>query len=327
MGELISVIVPVHNAEKYLTKCIDSIIVQSYQNLEIILVDDCSDDGSALICDNYAKKDTRILVIHKEVKGGEGGAKARNEGIAYASGNVFYFMDSDDYIEGNALAQMYKIMCKEQSECVVTSFHYVDSGENELTWRTPELSSYCAMSGKEAAKVFLTTMNIEGFSWNKLFRREILMDNQIRFDESMNSFVDMYGMFKAVMNCSKVSFYDAKPYYYRQHDVSCVHTMNQRKLGNYKKVIWQVASFAVENGMKKESEFFRLHRMTLQLFDTVKKKKNYEETAWKQIKQEYKWSVIFGKSLWEVYRSIFFYWKQDRLKTGIKLFLVWLNFK
>lgn len=327
MEELISVIVPVHNAEKYLPECIDSIITQSYQNLEIILVDDCSDDRSPSICDDYAKKDSRIYVIHREVKGGEGGAKARNDGIDHASGSVFYFMDSDDYIESNMLARMYDIMCREQSECVVSSFHYADSEGNELSWRVPELSSCCVMSGKEAAKIFLTTLNIEGFSWNKLFRREILMEHQIRFDESMNSFVDMYGMFRAILNCSKVSFYDAKPYYYRQHNVSCVHTMNQRKLGNYKRVISQITALADENGMTRESSFFCSYRMTLQLFDTVKAKKNYDKAVWKQIRQEYKWSVIFGRSLWKVYQKIFSYRQQDRMKTGIKLFLVWINFK
>lgn len=327
MEELISVIVPIHNAENYLSGCIDSIITQTYQNLEIILVDDCSDDRSAAICDDYAKKDSRIHVIHKQVKGGEGGAKARNEGINYASGSVFYFMDSDDYIESNMLTHMYDRMCTEHSECVVSSFHYVDSEGNELPWKVPKLSSYCAMTGKEAAKIFLITLNIEGFSWNKLFRREILTEHQIRFDESMNSFVDMYGMFKAILNCSKVSFYDAKPYYYRQHDVSCVHTMTQRKLGNFKRVITQIKSLADENGMDKESDFFYSYRMILQLFDAVKGKKNYDKAVWKQIRQEYKWSALFKRSLWKVYQTIFFYQEQDRVKTGIKVFLVWLNFQ
>lgn len=327
MKELISVIVPVHNSEKYLAQCIESIMNQSYRDLEIILVNDCSTDNSASICDQYAQKDERILVIHKTVKGGEGGAKARNEGIEHASGSIFYFMDSDDYIERNMLDRMHDIMCREHSDCVVSSFHYIDSEGKELPWRVPELSSYKSMSGSEAAKIFLTTLDIEGFSWNKLFRREILMLHEIRFDESMNSFVDMYGMFKAILNCSKVSFYSAKPYYYRQHNISCVHTMTQRKLGNYKKVITQIKMLADENGMDKESDFFHFYRMILQLFDAVKGKKNYDKAVWKQIKQEYKWSAIFKGSLWKVYQTIFAYQEQDRLKTGIKVFLVWFNFQ
>lgn len=327
MEELISVIVPIHNSEKYLTKCIDSIINQSYRDLEIVLVDDCSDDGSASICDDYAKRDIRIRAIHKKVNGGEGGAKARNEGIDCATGSLFYFIDSDDYIEKDMLAQMYDIMCRDTSDCVVSSFHYVDSEGKELPWRVPSLAEYQCMSGKEAAEIFLTTLNIEGFSWNKLLRREVLMEHQIRFDESMNSFVDMYGMFRAILNCSKVSFYNAKPYYYRQHNVSCVHTMDKRKLGNFKKVIGQISLLANENGMQEQSDFFGKYRMMMQLFDAIKAKKNYDKDIWEQIEQEYKWSAIFNSSLWKAYKVIFSYVEENKIKTGIKIFWVWFQFK
>ncbi len=327
MEELISVIVPIHNSEKYLLECIDSIIMQSYKNLEIILIDDCSNDSSASICDAYARKDGRIHVIHKTVKGGEGGAKARNEGIACATGSLFYFMDSDDYIDSDMLARMYDIMCRDKSDCVVSSFHYVDSEGNELPWRVPKLTEYQPMSGRAAAEIFLTTLNIEGFSWNKLFRREIMMEYQIRFDETMNSFVDMYGMFRAVLNCGRVSFYDARPYYYRQHNVSCVHTMDKRKLGNFKRVIGQISLLADENGMQEQSDFFQKYRMMMQLFDTVKAKKNYDKDVWKQIKQEYQWSSIFGCSLWKVYKVIFPYMEENKLKAGMKILWVWFHFK
>lgn len=327
MEELISVIVPIHNSEKYLLECIDSIVAQSYENLEIILVDDCSNDSSASICDTYAQKDGRIHAIHKTVKGGEGGAKARNEGIAHATGSLFYFMDSDDYIERDMLARMYDIMCRDKSDCVVSSFHYVDSEGNELPWRVPKLTEYQPMSGKATAEIFLTTLNIEGFSWNKLFRREIIMEHQIRFDESMNSFVDMYGMFRAVLSCRRVSFYDANPYYYRQHNVSCVHTMDKRKLGNFKRVIGQISLLADENGMQKQSDFFQKYRMMMQLFDTVKAKQNYDKDVWKQIKWEYQWNTVFGCSLWKACKVIFSYVVENRLKTGIKIFCVWFYFK
>lgn len=93
---LISIVVPVYNVKQFLTKCLNSIISQTYSNLEIIVVDDGSTDGSATICDDYAKKDKRISVIHKE----NGGlASARNAGIDVAKGTYIGFVDSDDYIE------------------------------------------------------------------------------------------------------------------------------------------------------------------------------------------------------------------------------------
>ena len=323
MKKKISVIVPVHNAEKYLEQCIKSIVEQTYDNLEIILVNDCSTDASSDICDEYAKKDGRIRVIHKTQKGGEGGAVARNEGIAAATGDVFYFIDSDDYIEPDMLENMYEIMERENSECVVSSFHYVDSEGAELSWYTPCLNEYRSMSGLEAAKIFLTTLNIEGFSWNKLICREVMEKYQIAFDESMNSFVDMYDMFKAVFYSKKVSFYDAKPYYYRQHNVSCVHTMSLRKLGNFKRVISRITELAQTEELWSESCFFQKYRMILQLFDFIKSKNNYENDVWKQFKKEYHWKLIFGDTIFSVIRSLMSYVKRDKWKVTLKALIVW----
>ena len=97
---LISVIIPVYNVEEYLCECVDSVLVQTYQNFEIILVDDGSTDSSGRICDEYAEKDSRISVIHQENRGP---SKTRNTGLNNANGKYIYFLDSDDYIENNAL--------------------------------------------------------------------------------------------------------------------------------------------------------------------------------------------------------------------------------
>lgn len=99
MKELISVIVPVYNVEKYLRRCVDSILKQTYRNLEILLVDDGSTDGCAAICDDYGRKDVRVRVIHKE----NGGlSSARNVGIDAAMGELLAFVDSDDFKIGRA---------------------------------------------------------------------------------------------------------------------------------------------------------------------------------------------------------------------------------
>jgi len=324
--ELITVIVPVHNAENYLVKCIDSIVGQTYRNLEIILVDDASTDRSAQICDDYAQKDPRVKVIHKQGKG-EGGARARNMGIEQAKGDCFIFFDSDDYMETNMLETMHDKMIREGSQGAVCSFWYIDKQEQKLPWKTPELCGVEAKSGKEAAAFFLTSKNVEGFSWNKLFRREILMDNQLRFDDSMNSFVDMYAMFRAILACERVSFCGERFYYYRQHEVSCVHTMSRRKLGNFKRVLGQISEKAVQNGLKKESQYFVCYRMVLQLFDMWKMRKSFESAEWKEICQEYSWNKIFGCSFLTAVFRIFAHLKEDKMKTFVKTACVWLNYR
>ena len=106
---LISIIIPVYNVEKYLAKCLDSVLNQTYKNLEIILVDDGSKDNSGAICDEYAKRDNRIIVVHQK---NSGVSKARNLGMSMATGDYIGFIDSDDTIEAN----MYEVLLKNAIE-------------------------------------------------------------------------------------------------------------------------------------------------------------------------------------------------------------------
>lgn len=326
MDELISVIIPIHNAEKYLRECINSIIEQTYKNLEIILVDDDSTDQSGAICDDYRSYDSRIRVIHKK-ESAEGGAGARNHGINVSTGALLYFMDSDDYVEKDMLRQMYDKLCEENSQCVVCSFHYIGEDCKELPWRTPQLTNYSVMTGHDAAKTFLTTMDIEGFSWNKLFRREIFDRNNIQFDQALNSFVDMYGMFRGILHCKYVSFCPQKFYYYRQRAASCVHTMSIRKLSNYKKVIMQITEEAYAADLIQESRFFYQYRMMLQLYDAIKGKIGYNNDEWIQIKSTYQWKKIFECSYIETNHILQAFLNHRNLKDSLKLFIVWWHFR
>ena len=326
MNQLISVIVPIHNAEKYLHQCLQSIVGQTYQKLEIILVDDCSTDTSAAICDEYAAEDDRIRVIHKTSPGGEGGAIARNEGIEAATGDVYYFMDSDDYIEADMLENMLTIMNSEESECVISSFHYVDDKGEELPWYVPELSGYQCMSGKEAAKIFLTTKDIEGFSWNKLLDKRLIEEEKIRFDESVNSFVDMHAMFKAVSRSKKVSFYPRRAYFYRQLNTSCVHTMTVRKIRNFDKALSGIKAEAKTLEITSEADVFFRYRMCMQLHDAVKAKKNYSAADWNTIQQEFSWDKCIGIPLGRFINELNLCNSEKSFKTKIKVLLVYLNF-
>ena len=125
---LISVIVPVYNTEKYLGRCVDSIINQTYTNLEIILVDDGSPDNSPAICDEYAKKDQRIKVIHKE----NGGlSSARNAGLDIAKGDFISFIDSDDWVEKDLFEVLVSLYGKTQAEIIASSFVGDGNGQQE----------------------------------------------------------------------------------------------------------------------------------------------------------------------------------------------------
>ena len=131
--DLISIIVPIYNVEKYLTECVDSIIKQTYKNLEIILVDDGSTDHSKDICDQYVKIDTRIRVIHK-VNGGL--SSARNAGIDIANGNYYMFIDSDDYIKEDMVELLYSVMIENQCDMTICNIiRFYDNGDVKPLYR------------------------------------------------------------------------------------------------------------------------------------------------------------------------------------------------
>lgn len=119
MSELVSIIVPVYKVEQYLSRCVDSILQQSYSNLEIILVDDGSPDSCGMICDEYQKKDSRVQVIHKS----NGGlSDARNYGIEAAQGKYLAFVDSDDWLDFDMIDILYRVLTSQDADIAECSY-------------------------------------------------------------------------------------------------------------------------------------------------------------------------------------------------------------
>lgn len=173
---LISIIVPVYGVEKYLTQCVQSLINQTYKNLEIILVDDGSPDNSGALCDELAKTDTRIKVIHRP----NGGlSAARNDGLAIASGEMLGFVDSDDYIDNDMYHYLYSLLSKYDADISVCAFRKFSEESGVLQKENAEeITSY---SNKQAMKLLLEDELIGSHPCNKLFKRSIFGD--LKFPE------------------------------------------------------------------------------------------------------------------------------------------------
>lgn len=174
MNDLITIVVPVYNVEEYLERCVDSIINQTYQNLEIILVDDGSSDNSGKICEEYAQKDNRIRVIHKE----NGGlSDARNAGIDVATGNFISFVDSDDYIENTFLQVLYEGLQKYHTKISISDFCIrYDTGEI-ITDSTEE--TYVITQKELLRQMLIGKRDIENSACNKLY--DIKLFETIRY--------------------------------------------------------------------------------------------------------------------------------------------------
>ncbi len=215
---LISVIVPVYKAEIYLNACIDSILAQTYKNLEIILVDDGSPDDSGKICDDYAEKDSRIKVIHKE---NGGVSSARNAGLDAAVGAYIAFIDSDDTIHPKMIEELYKKLVEAGADissssyvrCYSPSDRVPDEFKNEKIYEFSCEEAVCALTLRKKFGVQI---------WAKLYRAEIL--ESVRFDGSISVAEDMLFLTEAIMNSKKLVFFTRPLYNYVQRSESIMHT-------------------------------------------------------------------------------------------------------
>ena len=177
---MVSIIVPVYNAEKYLNGCIDSILRQSYDNFELILADDGSSDSSPAICDKYAAQDKRVTVIHKT---NGGSSSARNAGITAAKGEFIAFVDSDDTVSPDYLRLLVKNIDGHDISIGTPLMNL--SLENRSVTLTIADKSYCLEQFKADIRSTYKSQYVNS-PWNKLFRTEIIKNNGILFDEAMN---------------------------------------------------------------------------------------------------------------------------------------------
>lgn len=214
MNELISVIVPIYNDEKYLRRCIDSIINQTYSNIEVLLILDGSTDSSYQICKSY--HDNRIKIFQKE---NGGTADTRNYGLDRAEGKYITFCDTDDFYDTKILEILYKGISSTNSD--ISAVGYKEINENNITnEKTEYIDEYQIMNQEEAFRNLFNDDKFGNFVWNKLFKKELF--KTIRF-RKVRKIEDMAVMYLIFNEAQKVSFNKSKLYNYVQRESSQLH--------------------------------------------------------------------------------------------------------
>lgn len=206
MKPKISVIVPVYNVERFLSKCLDSIINQTYENLEIILVNDGSPDNCGLICDEYAEKDNRITVIHKKNKGI---SSARNSGLNIATGEYIGFVDSDDWIHKKMFEDLITITILNQSNLV----HCLFTNSNEIIEKVQEKNVNPIILDKK--ETLYNYLNYGFYVWRNLYSKKLI--GELRFDENTPFVEDMFFGMDIVEKIDQSIFINL-PYYLYNDD-------------------------------------------------------------------------------------------------------------
>lgn len=214
----ISVIVPVYNTEKYLHRCIDSILAQTFTDFELLLIDDGSKDNSGAICDEYAAKDQRVRVFHKE---NGGVSSARNLGLDNAQGEWITFVDSDDWIEPILIESCVTVIRKKHNIDVIRYGYYEEESLNKRIIRC---------SSNENDIIFSLNTFFEkcdnycywGFVWNTAFRRDLI--RELRFDENINYCEDHIFTYEYMIRCKTMRFLSLPLYHYQtfSQGLSCI---------------------------------------------------------------------------------------------------------
>lgn len=226
MNALVSVIVPIYNSGKFLRKCIDSLLIQSYQFLEIILIDDGSTDNSGDICKEYLKKDKRIKYFYKNNRGV---SSARNMGLDVMTGEYVTFVDSDDYLEKNHIEDLLKDLLHEKADISICG--YIREKEDGTIFDYTK-GKKRVLHPKEAVNLLFKIKGFQGFSWNKLFKSKIINENKIKFNPEITIWEDMLFVLQYML-CSKVIVYSPRPtYHYIVNPKSVLG--NRMKVFNYK---------------------------------------------------------------------------------------------
>lgn len=212
MNQLISIIVPIYNVQDYLRTCLESILSQTYTNIEIILVNDGSEDSSEEICREYAKKDERVRLYSQENRGL---SVARNIGVSFSKGELIVFVDSDDYVAPKMIEKLYAAMKKADADLAMCGFKRVDQyGRDCGLSFLPEDK---IIGGKEAIKCLFDENSGYMVAWNKLYKKSFLIDNvfppgKIHEDE--------FVMHRIFSECKKIAIISESLYFYVQRDGS-----------------------------------------------------------------------------------------------------------
>lgn len=259
----ISVIVPVYNVEKYLSQCLDSIIHQTYKNLEIILVDDGSTDSSGLICDNYSQKDKRIKIIHK-CQGGL--SDARNAGLKIATGEYISFIDSDDFIDKNMYSILINNTQKYNSDIVWFNYYNYYSKKhfiNSSIIKNNDLYDLSSSDKIKFAKNLFYQYKMDAHVWAKLYKRSIF--NNIKFPYG-KLFEDIFVLLPILSNAKIISTIPDCLYFYRNRSESIV---NQYFKQNIIKNIDFIESRIIL-AINYKNHFPNIPESNLFLFDVIK---------------------------------------------------------
>lgn len=290
MDYLVSIIVPVYKVEKYIKRCVDSILEQSYTNFELILVDDGTPDNSGAICDSYQAKDQRVKVIHKE---NGGPSSARNEGLKISTGNYIMFVDSDDFISKECLSKLVSIANTYGSDLVIANYT-VYRGEAAKSQIEP-YSKIVRLSKKDVFSRLFEYKKPIFTAWAKLYKASLIkgkfFNEELHFAEDMEFFLNIVEDSKAIVFC------DRAMYFYSQEGESLCRTRFNRNYFLRIHIIEKWVHVSCRSFPQLKNKAYGYY--VTELINTcrqIKNNKEYKEELnyYLDVLKKHRWKVLFN---------------------------------
>lgn len=270
MNKLVSIVVPVYNSVAFLDKCIQSVINQTYTNIEIILVNDGSTDTSGEVCNKYASTDSRIKVIHKQ----NGGlVSSRKAGICASTGEYVLYIDGDDWIEPELIERYMQQVSQHNADIVVSSHKVNLEGRVETLVNTLPTGVY--NKARLIAEVYPKMMytgkfsqfGIFSYSWGKLYRRDILIGNQLKVTEGITIGEDALCLYPTLLDVNTLVILDEPFYHYRQRADSLIKTLRTIDISKMEKVYKDLKEVFISKGvidiMLEQLQYYLLSLLTV----------------------------------------------------------------
>lgn len=308
---LISVIVPIYKVEKYLNKCVKSIINQTYKNLEIILVDDGSPDNCGKICDKLAERDDRIRIIHKK----NGGlSSARNAGIEIANGEYIGFVDSDDYIKEDMYEILLNLIKKYDADVSICNLYDVIDGNECIRNKENGIREYSRL---DILKEVLLDKNIQSYAWNKLYEKELF--DEIKYPIG-KKYEDIGTTFYLFEKCNKIVVTSEPEYYYLKRADSLVNNVTESTILDYTEIIIQRYLYIKQNikELRKYNNYY-LAKTLITAHNDIENLENISEEMQQRYKKLYELVLEIIKSNSKDIDELFSEEQKSALENLIKL--------
>ncbi|MCH1940975.1 glycosyltransferase family 2 protein [Holdemania massiliensis] len=263
---LVSVIVPIYKIERYLGLCIESLLNQTYQNIEIVLVNDGSPDRCPEICNIYAKKDERIILINKK----NGGlVSARQAGLEMSTGSLICNVDGDDWVDSEFVENLVKVQLETNADAVIAgqTRHFFQNKVkliNHISCGVYEGDELKLLKETMLSCGDFYTIGIFTYVWNKLFKREIIYKHQMNVDTRLSQGEDAACVYPALESCSKICVIDDCSYHYRQREDSMLKSQKPfAQESSYIKLLYEYLCDHLPASYKKQIDDYALHIFTV----------------------------------------------------------------